>query len=140
LTEIENITNIPNLSFGKEYKLCSRKVIEELFTKGKTVKNYPLRLVFMEHPLKLQKEVKFQIVISVPKKNFKKAHDRNRIKRLLKEAIRLNKSSLEQKLTEKQMNLALFMIYSDQQELSLDLIQKKIIKLFEQLINQVDHA
>ena len=55
-------------SFGKDYKLCSKRVIDELFETGATLKQYPLRLLYIKEPVHFSKNTAFQIVISVPKK------------------------------------------------------------------------
>jgi len=76
-------------SYKKTEKLKSEKLITELFTSGNSVSAYPLRLVFLESSF--LEDVKIKTGVSVPKKNFKKAVDRIRIKRLIREAYRLNK-------------------------------------------------
>ena len=76
-------------SLGKEERLKSRKLIGSLYTEGKSLKAYPLRMVY------LQKEhtsnYPAQVAVSVPKRNFKKAVDRNHLKRLLRESYRHEK-------------------------------------------------
>lgn len=76
--------------FSKKEKLKSQKVIESLFTKGESVTVYPLRLVYMK--TSFLEDIKVKTGVSVSKKMFKKAVDRNRIKRLLREGYRLNKA------------------------------------------------
>ncbi len=75
--------------YPKKEKLKSKILIENLFTEGKTVSSYPLKLVYLKTDL--IESVKIQAGVSVPKRNFKRAVDRNRIKRLMREAYRLNK-------------------------------------------------
>jgi ribonuclease P protein component len=87
----ENITTSYN--FPKEERLCSKKLITELFAKGSSFNMYPLRFVLIRHP---QPEVSPpQVLISVSKKYFKKAVDRNRLKRQMREAYRLNRYILQ---------------------------------------------
>ncbi|MEH6704127.1 MAG: ribonuclease P protein component [Galbibacter orientalis] len=74
-------------SFPSKEKLKSATLISQLFAEGDSVSKYPIRLVFT----KLEDEVKIKAGVSVSKRSFKKAVDRNRIKRLLREAYRLNK-------------------------------------------------
>ncbi len=116
--------------FGKIYKLCSKKIIGELFEHKKTVKSYPIILHYFETELP-EGSATFQITLSVPKRNFKYAHDRNRIKRLLRESIRKNKLILESFLTEENTQLALFLIYTSKEEISQEQFDKKIRQLFK---------
>lgn len=76
-------------TFPKEEKLKSRKLIEQLFVEGKSVSIYPIKLIYLKADLPYK--VKIQAGVAVSKKNFKSAVKRNRIKRLLREAYRLNK-------------------------------------------------
>ncbi|MDT0647252.1 ribonuclease P protein component [Zunongwangia sp. F260] len=76
-------------SFGRKEKLKSKKLIEILFQKGKSVKSFPLRLIYL--PIENKQHVQFQTGVSVPKRIVKTAVQRNRIKRLMREAYRKNK-------------------------------------------------
>jgi ribonuclease P protein component len=78
-------------TFKKEERLCSKKLIEELFHNGSSFLLYPFRIVWLVHPLPA--EVPAQVLINAPKRRFKKAVDRNLIKRRIREAYRLNKSA-----------------------------------------------
>lgn len=78
-----------NHSFPKKEKLKSRKLIGQLFAEGKSISKFPLRLVYLKTDL--PEGTGIQAAVSVGKRNFKKAVDRNRIKRLLRETYRLNK-------------------------------------------------
>ena len=106
---------------------------------GETVKQYPLRLIYKSNPLHSSLRTSFQIVISVPKKKIRKAHDRNKVKRILRELIRKNKNELELLLTDKQLKLALFLIYSESALLDYTILEKKIKKLFQQLQNTINN-
>lgn len=126
-----------NESFGKEYKLCSRLHIEGIFEHGSVLKSYPVKLIYNES--ELSSNTRFQIAISVPKKNFKSAVDRNYIKRLLREAIRKNKSSLESVLEEKNKTLVLFMIFGDKQMPEYPFLEKKVRKVFQLLTENINN-
>lgn len=78
-------------TFKKEERLCSKKLIEELFHNGSSFLLYPFRIVWLRHPLPTS--VPAQVVINVPKRRFKKAVHRNLIKRRIREIYRLNKGS-----------------------------------------------
>ena len=75
--------------FGKEYKLKSKKKIDILFKKGNRVHSPVLTVVFLKEKIEENEIAYPQILVSVPKRNFKKAVDRNLIRRQIKEAFRL---------------------------------------------------
>jgi len=77
------------LSFPRKEKLKSKKLIDQLFVEGKSISTYPIKLIFLQTELPF--DVPLQVGVTVPKKNFKSAVKRNRIKRLLRESYRLNK-------------------------------------------------
>ncbi len=121
-------------SLGKEYKLCSQKIIQQIFEAKRSVKQFPfvLNYCFSELP----SEKSFQIVIAAPKRIFRKAHDRNRIKRLCRETIRKNKYILEDYLSENKKQLALFFVYTNKEEMDYEVLLKKTETLFKKLITE----
>jgi ribonuclease P protein component len=125
--------------FGKEYKLCSKKLIDELFNSGSSVKQYPLRMLFCKMPAEYEVQTPFQIVFAVPKKKIRAAHDRNYVKRMLREIFRKNKRELEEALNANQMKLALFLIYSEKEIIDFSVLEKKTLKLIQQLILSLAH-
>ncbi|KAA1247289.1 ribonuclease P protein component [Aquimarina sp. RZ0] len=76
-------------TFTKKEKLKSKKEIDLLFSEGKTIAQYPIRLIYRK--ITSDTEVDIKTAVSVSKRNFKKAVDRNHIKRLLRESYRKNK-------------------------------------------------
>jgi ribonuclease P protein component len=126
-----------NQSFGKEYKLCSKKLIDTIFKEGKSVKAFPLTLLYLIH--ENSRNVPFQLVISAPKKINRHAHDRNRIKRIVREAIRKNKFILEDFLTASNQQLAIFLVYTSKEEMTTEQLDKKTKKIFTQLTEKLQH-
>jgi ribonuclease P protein component len=124
-----------NEKLGKSYKLCKEKEISALFKTGKKVYKYPFTAHYLLAPE--QKSTPFQLVISVPKRNFKKANDRNRIKRLIKEVIRKNKLILETFLLNENLQLSFFILYSQKEELKFDELSKKIEQFISFLIENI---
>jgi len=77
-------------SFSKEERLCSVKLIDKLFHSGSSFLLYPFRIIWLKETLPVETPV--QVLISVPKKKFKRAVDRNLLKRRIREIYRLQKS------------------------------------------------
>jgi ribonuclease P protein component len=125
-----------NQSFGKEYKLCSKKAIDSLFQQKKSVKNFPFVMSYGKMDLPTTK--KFQVVISAPKRIFRKAHDRNRIKRLMREVFRKKKLILEENLADKDFQLALFLVYTNKEELKYSVLESKMEQLLNKLLGELD--
>ncbi len=85
-------------------------MIEQLFKEGKSFSHFPFRIIYLQP----EKNVShLQAGFNVSNKNFKKAVDRNRIKRLMREAYRLQKNSLQNELKENQKYLIVFIIYTN---------------------------
>ncbi len=129
-----------NQGFGKEYKLCSRKIIGRLFEKGARLNSFPFALTYGFEALPDQ-TVPFQVVISVPKRTFKRAHDRNRIKRMVRECLRKNKYILEDFLTSgsnKKGQMALFLVYRFNEELDYETLMRKMSKLLLTLTTSIE--
>lgn len=95
-------------AFKSAEKLKSRKLIDKLFNEGKSVSQNGFTLVYLFVPLTTQYPI--QAAFSVPKRNYKHATDRNRIKRLMREVWRKNKISLYKPLAEKQKQVALMWV------------------------------
>ena len=124
-----------DFNFDKRYKLCSRKLIDETYNKGQLVKSYPF--VVRVAQANLSAESTFQIVVSAPKRSFRKAYQRNRIKRLCKEAIRTNKSIIESFVRETNQQLALFLIFTGKEEIPIEVLKRKTEKLFHSIVKQL---
>ena len=122
-------------TFNKQEKLCSAKQLDILFERGKGFYQSPLRLVYLEAN---QPQIfPAQIVITVSKRNFKKAVDRNRIKRLIRENYRLNKSLLYEHLQAKNKNILLGVIFTGKELPEFEEIKLSLVKGLQKLITLV---
>ena len=116
-------------SYPQDEKLKSKKIIDLLFTEGKSVSKYPLRLVYVKHDF--EEDVPLKLGVSVSKKYFKNAVDRNYFKRVLRESYRLNKQLLVENLDTK---YCCMFFYQTKEKLSYQEINQKTIELFEKFI------
>jgi len=111
-------------TFKKEERISKEKIIQELFEKGSSFYLYPFKVFFLPNP-----DAAFpvhQILISVSKKNFKRAVDRNLIKRRIREAYRLNKNMLADR-----NKMLIAYIYSVKEILPSVQIHERLIKTFK---------
>ena len=113
------------LTFKKEERLNSRKVIQDLYDTGKPFNSKCFRVFWKNasHP----ETSPAKILISVSKKNFKRAVDRNRIKRLIREAYRKNKKILFDALNTGNKKIVFALSYIAKEELTFEEIEIKII-------------
>jgi ribonuclease P protein component len=121
-------------TLGKNERLKSRKQIELLFSEGKKFVVAPFRVfyLFCDSPLSLQ------FGVGVSSKNFKKAVDRNRIKRLTKEAYRLQKNDLKEKIKLIGKQLDLFFIYTSKEMPDYNLVKDKLALALKKLETLID--
>ena len=122
-------------TFSKSEKLKRKNLIDRLFAEGEMLKQYPFLMRFLKLPAAELDKV--QIAISVPKRNIKKAVDRNRLRRQLKEIYRLNKSDLLSKFENKESGLALFLIYTGKGDESYPQLEKKLNLILKKLEAQL---
>lgn len=113
-------------TYPKKEKLKSKTTIDLLFSEGNSVSKFPLRLVYVENKEPNAEVIK--IGVSVSKKYFKKAVDRNYFKRVLRETYRLNKHLLIDHLEKPH---AFMLFYQTKERLSYQEIEEKTIQLFQ---------
>jgi ribonuclease P protein component len=123
-------------TFKKEERLCNKRLLDKLFHSGSSFLCYPYRVLWFEAPVPQQSTV--QVVFAVAKKRFRRAVDRNLIKRRTREAYRLHKQELLYKpLQEQNKQLILSVNYIGKEINDFAFVDKKMAKLMIQLCEQV---
>ena len=126
-----------NFRFQLGERLKSRKEIEHLFSGGsQSVGQYPLRLIWRP-AMERRSAFPVQVSITVSKRNFKRAVDRNRIKRLMREAYRLNKGTLYEALPVQEQQLAWMIIYVGRDLPEARKLNKAMLKLMHKFLQQL---
>jgi len=123
-------------SFGKRYSLRSKKTIDSLFSEGIRISAFPF-MVWVSYS-EFKDTIPFKMVFSAPKKKFRRAVQRNRIKRICREAVRKEKEPLEHYLVEQNKQLAVFLVYTGQEELDHAVLSKKTAQLMTKIIHTLD--
>ncbi len=132
---VENYTKLKQ-TFAKEERMHEKKLIDQLFKNGKSFFVFPFKVLYM--PLASDGQLLPKVLISVPKRNFKRAVDRNRIKRLMREAYRRNKSVLLGQEKNCRHQLLIGLIYTAKVHMDYIEIEKKIILILQQLLEKND--
>ncbi|PCJ89861.1 MAG: ribonuclease P protein component [Flavobacteriales bacterium] len=123
-------------TFKKQERLCSKKLIAQLFERGTSLSVFPIRAIWLETGLNC--DFPAQVVVSVPKKKIKKAVERNSIKRRMRESYRKNKHLLYEQLENYGKQIALVLIYQSDEEKSYEEINDKIIVTLQRLAKKVE--
>ncbi|SDB61614.1 ribonuclease P protein component [Flavobacteriaceae bacterium MAR_2010_188] len=110
-----------DFNFGRKERLKGKKLIEKLFREGKSVTSFPLKAIYLRTDFK--DDTKIKAGFSVGKRNFKRAVDRNRIKRLMRESYRLDKASSFNNIS---ASYALMILYLGKDGTDFESIEKKM--------------
>ena len=116
---------LKSFTYPQQEKLKSKTRIKQIFEEGKSLKSYPILIRYVENEDKITK-----VGVSVSKRNFKKAVDRIRIKRQLREAYRLHKNEID---TSKK-SFAVMLIFIGRTQETSALIHKKVETLLKQIV------
>lgn len=124
-------------SYNSTEKLKSRKQLQHLFTDGKTFSVFPIKILFDVND---KQETDIKTGVGVSSKNFKKAVDRNYIKRLLRETYRTEKLPLLNHLQQQQKKIALFLLYIDKKLPEYNFLNEKMQLAIKKLIASINET
>lgn len=127
---------IKQFTFSKQERLKSRKLVEHLFSKGKSFSAFPVKVLY--DFVDLKSELALQAGVTVSSRNFKKAVERNRVKRILRESYRLQKLPLKDVLESNNKQLALFFIYIGKELPQFEDISEKVRTIIKKLVDAVE--
>ena len=120
----------PRLTFSKGERLCNYHRIQKLFQEGNSLKKYPIKLLYLAVD---SQEFNNQVLISVPKRKVRRAVHRNRIKRLIRESYRKQKSLLSS-------SYSLAFVYMGTEEISYTQVSQLVDALLKQLLQLSEKA
>jgi len=131
-------------TYQKQDKLKSRKQMQHLFSKGQSIHAFPIKLIytleaspFIANPDSLDQLGILQAGVGAPSRIFRKAVQRNRVKRLLREAYRLAKPNFIEQLSLGNKRLNLFFLYTDALVLTQSEIQAKVNEVLTALVKKI---
>jgi len=121
--------------FRKSERLCSKKDIQSLFEQGNSFGVYPFRLIW----LKIDDETNdlARIVVSIPKRRFKRAVKRNLLRRRIKESYRLRKGTFYEELTQLNTRVNFVVIYTGDKVMSYHELDRKITSLLARFLKEI---
>lgn len=120
-------------TLSKEERICSKKLINELFTgNGRSMTAFPLRVVFMKRTI-VDDQPRAAMLVSVPKRYFKHAVDRNRVKRQVREAFRRNKSIITQNLTDDHEAIAMAFVWLTDEKFPSSEVENRMVRLLTRI-------
>jgi ribonuclease P protein component len=119
----------------KDERLCSQKIIGEMFSSGESFLSYPLKVVFLK--TNSMQAYPVQATFTVSKRNFKRAVTRNLLKRRMREAFRLNKSGFYDELAAKDLHIALMFVFIGKDVIEFPIIEKAMISAFKKVLAKI---
>ena len=125
-------------TFKKEERLNEKKIIKELFEKGFEFYSSPIKVLWQN--VFFESNYPAKVMITVSSRNFRKATDRNKIKRLIREAYRKNKNIIYEHLQKTSGKIAIILIYSGKIIIPYSKIESKIILILQRLVKEHDES
>jgi ribonuclease P protein component len=132
-------------TLGKDERLKNRKLIGKIFADGKVLLVSPYRILYLinhrSDDLQLEREGNHvQFGVGVSGRNFKKAVDRNKIKRLTREAWRLQKNEFQEAVTRKRLHATIFFVYTSKELTDFSTIKTKLHVALKKLLSLVEET
>ena len=124
--------------FSRTEKLKQKRLFDALFSGAKRSFAHPLLAIWK--PMTLPEKIPVQIGFSVPKKSFKRASDRNTIKRKLRESYRLQKAILTDQLREQNTQIAMLIVVQKSDNTSYEVLQQKMMLLLREVADKTKHV
>jgi len=128
---------MPDFSFKKAERLTSTKSISLLFQEGRSLSSYPLRMLYS---VRMEGDFPAMVAISVPKRMFKRAVDRNLLKRRIREAYRIHKRDLYARLKKMNVKTNLVIQYQHHKILDFASIESGLLKGMEKVLKEIESA
>jgi ribonuclease P protein component len=125
-------------TFSKAERLCSKKIITQLFENNNSLTVYPFKILWLIEKKNEQNPVK--ILVSVPKKSFKSSVERNLLRRRIKEAYRINKSELLDLCLNKKINISFILLFLKKEISDFKFINSKVTILLKKMILSCEKA
>lgn len=127
------MSSAERFTLSKEERICSKKLINELFSgNGRSMTAFPLRVVFMKRTI-VDEQPRAAMLVSVPKRYFKHAVDRNRVKRQVREAFRRNKSIITQNLTDDHEAVAMAFVWLTDEKFPSSEVENRMVRLLTRI-------
>ncbi len=123
-------------SLNRNERIKHRKLIEDIFSKGNTIYKDFIRINYIESDF--SDDIIAKVAFSVPKKKFKRAYKRNRLKRIMREVYRKNKPDFYEILSNKNIKIALLFVYLDDEIKNYDIIEKTMKSALEKLVKKLE--
>lgn len=127
---------MPRYTLERNERLKHRKVIQLLFKQGRSFVTFPVRVVWLENEAP-DGPAKTRFSLTVPKKNYPRAVDRNRLRRLVRESYRLHKPDFLEKLPEGDRQFSIMLIYIAREELPFKVVYKAVGKALARLAGEI---
>jgi ribonuclease P protein component len=122
-------------TFKKEERLYGHEALDNVYNNGKHLQTDSIKIIYLEVP---KSNFPCRVVFSVPKRSFKKAVDRNLIKRRMREVYRNHKHILYNDLNEKQKSIHIYLIYLSKEIISFDELKYTMLKALKIVVNKLN--